>query len=64
MFARFEAAGEPDKKKHLARQICTDDRAHYPRRGNLLSRQHRFGGFEVIIIGRREPAPVIWYRRS
>jgi len=27
LFARFEAAGEADKKKHLARQICTELRA-------------------------------------
>jgi hypothetical protein len=28
LFARFEAAGEADKKKHLARQICTELTVH------------------------------------
>ena len=28
LFARFEAAGEADKKKHLAKQICTELTAH------------------------------------
>ena len=28
LFARFEAAGQADKKKHLARQICTELTVH------------------------------------
>jgi hypothetical protein len=28
LFARFEAAGEADKKKHLVRQICTELTVH------------------------------------